>query len=559
MAYGSSLAANEDSSFDRKARGAFFTPRPLAEFVAAWTIRSGTEKVLEPACGEAEFMLAAVDRLVSMGVSSDDAQRRVSGVDIHEKSVLAAKERLACHRYRCMIEVDDFLDREVVGEYDAVIGNPPYIRFQAVTEKQRASIGRVSLRSGVEMSALSSTWAPFVVQSALSLKEGGRLGLVLPAELLSVNYAASIRSFLMSSFASIQLVTFDELVFPEVQEEVVVLLAEGYQTGASHVIKWRQCTGLADLHSSSLVDYVPQSPEDRWSGLFASGSALEYLQGLLDDEIFVPLENWGRISLGIVTGNNRYFALSEDQVSLYRLDEKDLLPLCPPGSRHLRNLEFSKGDYAFMLASNGRAKLFYPHGEVLSPSAASYVKLGETQGFHRAYKCKKRTPWWRVPIGETPDAFVTYMNSYGPNICTNSAKVVSLNSCHGLFFADECLTFGRELLPLACMNSATLFGSEIVGRSYGGGMLKLEPREARRLPVPSLLLVETVAEKLRAVRPYALQLMARCDYDAVVGLVDAILLSVLDGERGFAQMTSSSTMMRLRRKKRGKGKLNGTF
>lgn len=88
-------------------------------------------------------------------------------------------------------------------------------------------------------------------------------------------------------------------------------------------------------------------------------------------------------------------------------------------------------------------------------------------------------------------------------------------------------------------------------------MLKLEPKEACRLPVPSLAVVAAAADKLRAVRPYASQLMLRRDYDAVVGLVDAVLISCLEGERGFAQMASSCTMMRLRRKRRGGGKRDG--
>ncbi|CVH75678.1 Modification methylase Eco57IB [Coriobacteriaceae bacterium CHKCI002] len=557
MAYGSLLASNMDSPLDRKSRGAFFTPRFLAEFIAAWTVRSESERVLEPACGEAEFMLAALDRLVFLGANPESAERCVDGVELHAESACAAKRRLALSRYNCCVEVGDFLDRDAVGEYDAVIGNPPYIRFQAIGEAQRASIKRVSARSGVKMSALSSTWAPFVVQSALCLKKGGRLGLVLPAELLSVNYAASIRSFLLGSFSSIQLVTFDELVFPEVQEEVVVLLADGYRLGRADVIKWRQCSDLTDLDLSSLVDYVPRSPEDRWSGLFASGNALGYLQGLLDDGLFVPLEAWGRISLGVVTGNNGFFALSEEQVSSYNLDEGDLVSLCPPGSRHLRRFDFSADDYDRLRRDNEKTKLFYPRKGVLSSTAESYVETGELQGVHRAYKCRKRDPWWRVPVGKIPDAFVTYMNSYGPNICANSAGVIALNSCHGLFFSGESAGLGRELLPLACMNSATLFGSEIVGRSYGGGMLKLEPKEACRLPVPSLAVVAAAADKLRAVRPYASQLMLRRDYDAVVGLVDAVLISCLEGERGFAQMASSCTMMRLRRKRRGGGKRDG--
>lgn len=556
MAYGSSLCVSEDSSIARKSRGAFFTPSSLAEFIAKWSIRSGDDKILEPACGEAEFMLAAFDRLISMGVDVKAAEQNITGIEIHKRSAQAAKERLTLRQCNCSVEVGDFLKREETGKYHAVIGNPPYIRFQAVSTEQRTLIKRVSERSGVKMNALSSTWAPFVVQSALSLKRGGRLGLVLPAELLTVNYAASIRSFLMKSFSSIQLVTFDELVFPEVQEEVVILLADGYQQGEAHLIKWRQCSDLADLPSSQLVDYVPASHNDRWSGLFASGSALAYLQDLLSEGFFVPLETWGKVSLGVVTGNNDYFALNANDISQFGLGEEDLISLCPPGSKHLRCLDFTKQDYLRLFECEGKAKLFYPKGQ-LTPAAEKYIEQGLSRGVNQAYKCRKRSPWWRVPVGEIPDAFVTYMNSYGPNICTNSAGVIALNSCHGLFFFEENADIGRELLSLACMNSATLFGAEIVGRSYGGGMLKLEPKEACRLPVPSLGVIVGAADKLRAIKPYALQLMRQRDYDAVVGLVDAVLISLWENECGFAQMASSSTMMRLRRKKRGGGKRHG--
>lgn len=90
-------------------------------------------------------------------------------------------------------------------------------------------IGAIAERHGVAVSSLSSLWMPFVLHSVSFLKPGGRLGLVLPAELLTVNYAAPLRSFLMASFSSVRLATFDEPVFPEVQEEVVLLLADGWR------------------------------------------------------------------------------------------------------------------------------------------------------------------------------------------------------------------------------------------------------------------------------------------------------------------------------------------
>jgi adenine-specific DNA-methyltransferase len=115
--------------------------------------------------------------------------------------------------------------------YDAIIGNPPYVRYQDFTGESRARARAAALRAGVPLTGLASSWAAFTVHSALFLKQGGRLGLVLPAELLTVNYAAEVRRFLMRRFATVRLVLFTERVFPGVLEEVVLLLADGYDGG----------------------------------------------------------------------------------------------------------------------------------------------------------------------------------------------------------------------------------------------------------------------------------------------------------------------------------------
>src|SRR6185295_18716215 len=99
--------------------------------------------------------------------------------------------------------------------------------YQSFTGLSRAKALAAALSQGVRLGGLASSWAAFVIHAASFLKPDGRLGLVLPAELLSVNYAAPIRSYLMRRFASVRLVVFEELVFPDVLEEVVLLLAEG--------------------------------------------------------------------------------------------------------------------------------------------------------------------------------------------------------------------------------------------------------------------------------------------------------------------------------------------
>ena len=190
MAYGSALSAAEDAPGTRKARGAFFTPPELARFVARWAIRFPDDHVLEPACGEAEFLVAASDCLRSLGCKSAVAERNVVGCEVHEASAEKAVGRLGALGCSANIVVSDFLRLAPDPSFDVVIGNPPYVRFQSLSSDQKDAIGAIAERHGVAVSSLSSLWMPFVLHSVSFLKPGGRLGLVLPAELLTVNYAA---------------------------------------------------------------------------------------------------------------------------------------------------------------------------------------------------------------------------------------------------------------------------------------------------------------------------------------------------------------------------------
>ena len=151
-----------------------------------------------------------------------------------------------------------------------------------------------------------------------------------------------------------------------------------------------------------------------------------------------------------------------------------------------------------------------------------------------------------------PDAFVTYMNAFGPNICWNVARVPNLNSCHGLYLRDDVVVVDPSLLAIASFNSVTMFGAELRGRSYGGGLLKLEPREASLLPVPSPELVEEAANELRSVKKYVDAAFEKGDYETAVSVVDAVLSSRTGHASDYVQLGSSAALMRLRRAKRAK-------
>lgn len=509
----------------RKARGAFFTPEALARHIVDWAVRDVEDRVLEPACGEAAFLLAAIDRLKALGHASPDGRApHLDGVELHEGSADQARTLLRAAGVEADVQCGDFFTFEPTGSYHAVVGNPPYVRYQDFRGTPRAQSRAVALRAGVPLTNLASSWAAFTVHAALFLRKGGRLGLVLPAELLTVNYAAEVRRFLMDRFASVDLVLFQERVFPEVQEEVVLLMAEGYDDGPTDHCRIYQATNADDLSTSTVSRlWKPAAPDEKWTPSLLSTPSLTTFTHLLDREELTTLETWGDTTLGMVTGNNRYFALPPARVAELGLRSSDIERLSPPGSQHLRAMTFTAKAHEDMGVDGAPIWLFRPSGDP-SPTALAYIEAGERTGVHEAYKCRVRDPWWRVPLVPPADLLLTYMNADTPRLCTNRAGVHHLNSVHGVYLKQGVRRLGMDLLPLASLNSMTLLAAETVGRAYGGGMLKLEPREADRLPVPTPALVARAGRRLSGLRDKVARRLREGRLLDAVALVDEVLL-----------------------------------
>ena len=514
-----------DTAVLRKGRGAFFTPAPLCRHVAEWAIRQPDDHVLEPSCGEAAFLLAATERLEKLRASSGRPAEpaRVHGVELHERSARQAAAAVRAAGYDAEIEIADFFTLEPRPVFDAVVGNPPYIRYQDFVGEPRARSRAAALRAGVALTNLASSWAAFAVHAALFLKPGGRLGLVLPAELLTVNYAAPVRRFLMERFASIRMVVFTERVFPGVLEEIVLLLADGFGQGPAPSCEVSQARDMDHLDRTQTRTWKPDSLGGKWTPSLIPAKALDVYEGLLASGGYTTLQEWGDTTLGMVTGGNRYFALSPAAAREHGIGGDELLRLSPPGSRHLRGIAFTERAHTTLGAEGRATRLFRPPGDP-SAAASAYIARGAAAGVHRAYKCRVRTPWWRVPLVPPADLLLTYMNADTPRLCANPARVYHLNSVHGVYLRPGARETGRDLLPVAALSSMTLLAAEIVGRAYGGGMLKIEPREADRLPVPAIDVVESARACLTAAIPDIARALRAGKLPSAVTIIDEVLL-----------------------------------
>lgn len=541
------LTSSDDTPALRKARGAFFTPHGVTRHLAEWAIQSPDDTVFEPAAGEAAFLIAAVARLRQLGTE----RPVVHGVELHEESVWAARQAVSEAGGSAVIHQGDFFLTEPRGQYSVAIGNPPYIRFQDFAGKARDRARFAAQAQGVALSGLSSAWAAFVVHAAAHLQPGGRLGMVLPAELLSTNYAAPVRSFLLEGFESVELVTFETQIFRDAEADTVLVKASGWGGRPAGVATLRQTRDAGTLAKLDVGNtWVPRNPAERWTPLRVQNATQEAISSTVDSGAFVPLVDFGETTLGMVTGNNKFFTLAPERLRSLGIPRRDLLHISPPGSAHLRGLALTRSGTA-RLGRDGRPTWLLHPSSRPAPATLAYIDEGLRAGVADAYKCRVRSPWWRVPVLPPADLLLTYMNSDTPRITTNAAGVHHLNSVHGVYLRNEVRDLARDVLPVASLNSLTLLGAELVGRSYGGGILKIEPREADRWWMPSEQALMTYRGELVALKPRVLRLLRTKKLLAAVALVDSVVLRHLDA-RHLEAVREDHRAFQSRRLVRGK-------
>lgn len=188
--------------------GAFYTDQAVAEFLVRWALRLPSDTVLDPSFGGGVFLAAAQRHLTALG---GNPKTCIYGVELDPKvyaqvSQAAPKANLIC---------SDFFDVDTsqIPPVQAVVGNPPFIRYQRFSGAAREKALTRAAAAGVQLTRLSSSWAPFLVHSVAMLAEGGRLGMVIPSELVHAAYARPLLGFLARSFAGVVLITFRKRLF----------------------------------------------------------------------------------------------------------------------------------------------------------------------------------------------------------------------------------------------------------------------------------------------------------------------------------------------------------
>jgi hypothetical protein len=196
----------------------------------------------------------------------------------------------------------------------------------------------------------------------------------------------------------------------------------------------------------------------------------------------------------------------------------------PAGTRHVRGIDFSEADWERLRVNGERVWLLRPQTDVPIGGLARYIELGEEEKVDQAYKCSIRKPWWRPFVQPAPDLFFTYMSDTAPRMVLNSASMTFLNSMHGVRLAPGVPPFLKRALPVLALNTVTMLAAEVLGRAYGGGILKMEPKEATQLPVPILSQIRSARNGIQGRFQQIDSLVRAGKWTLATNLVDQVVL-----------------------------------
>ena len=479
----------------RKLRGGFYTPREIADFILQWAINGGGGcEILEPSAGDGVFL----ERIKE----NNHMYSSITAVEIDEVEAEKIKQIPLKNTAVLNMDFHTFCNSSPK-KFDLIVGNPPYSSYQYFDRDQQEEAGKIFRRVKLKYSKLTNAWVSFVVGSAILLKESGKIGFVLPAEILQVSYARPLREFIASFFNKINIISFKQLVFPEIQQEVVLLLCEKNLSN-THLIEHIELDDIKSLKQLEVNRLKSPSKKidfrsNKWTFYFLEQKEIDFLEEISKENSIPLIGDYANVEVGITTGANAFFTVPADTVEEFELEA--YTGTLVGRSVQVNSLRFKKEDWQRNVISGARAYLLvFPGMAELKKNkkALEYLQLGERDDIHKGYKCRIRDEWQIVPSLWVPDAFFLRRNNHYPKLIINEAGAYSTDTMHRLRLKSSVK---HDALAASFYNSLSFAYAEISGRSYGGGVLEIMPGEVEKIRLPykeqNALLADEIDKMMR--------------------------------------------------------------
>lgn len=468
---------------ERYRLGQFFTPPAIAEFMADAVRDIEPETVLDPGVGGGVLL-----RAVGPGP-------RRFGLDVDPLAVELASSSLGADTE---LAVGDFLDPAEwplsSESFDAIIANPPYVRHHNLSAEHKALAQRYSTRFGVKVSSLSGSYVYFFLEALLRLNERGRLVFITPTEFLDVRYGSALKEVLLErcEIDEVLILGTDELAFDGVLTTSAITVAtKTAKPSRRFRLTEARMNGSVQRGRSVELSADAAPAHDAWTALLPSRA--ERIAGLVQGRTAI-LADYARVRRGIATGDNSFFCLTRDEVDAWGIEPEYLVPVVCGAKDLPANGALDEAFRAERIESGARAFLLFCHESkdaLAGTNVLRYIEHGESLGLPKRFNCRTRSPWYGVEQVPPPDFFATYMARHRARFVRNEVGARCMTSLLNVWAHPGV---SLEALRSILEDPANAQLLREFGRTYGGGLGKIEPRDLLRLPVRPL---EAVGEQAR--------------------------------------------------------------
>ena len=368
--------------------------------------------------------------------------------------------------------------------FDAVIGNPPYVR-QEILGDIKPFLARYQTYSGI-----ADLYVYFVERAHELIQEHGRFGMITSNKFMRANYGKGLRTYLSTNTALNGIVDFGELpVFEDAAAMPAILLTQRESVDAQ-TCRFAQMQTLDFDSLEAEVDRIGEQLDQEALGenwTLASVDEIRILKKIRESSTTLTQYCKGEIRRGITTGFNEAFIIDAETRD-YLIDEDprsaEIIKPCVVGA-DIRKYEIQFRERYLIFTRRGVDVEQYPaikqylnqYRAELEPKESRAEKHGRKVGNYRWYEIQDTTAYYT----EFEKPKIIY-----PIIAKEPRFTLDLDN---YFANDKCFIIPRcDYYFLALLNSRLLFeiaklSTSVLGDPNAGGRLELRAVHLQHLPI----------------------------------------------------------------------------